>query len=198
MGRVPALLVRILAALERRNLGEAVLVGGDAAAFAYEAKAGVRLYELNRSAGAPLSLQLLVADSQARDAAFAALRAADKSFIARQIGNHGQIRLEVVNARGWTVDIHANAASAAMLAPEGPLAIRHFSIPVVSEAGRMARLTTVPPSLYSLWAFREVARADLDNTAKACREARARQVCRLIETHLRNWSEELGSRARDG
>jgi hypothetical protein len=198
VGRVPALLVRILAVLERRGLRDEVLVAGEAALFAYETAAGVRLCEPDHCAQTPLALQLLVAGSGAKDAAFAALRAADKSFIARQTGRDGQVRLHAANARGWTVDISEHAASAALLAPAGPLATHRFSVPVVAETGRMARLTTIPPTLYTVSALREAARADLDLSARKCCEARARQVGRLVEARLPAWSEGLGSRAREG
>lgn len=197
VGRVPAPLVRILAALERRGLRDEVLVAGEAALFAYETQAGVRFSEPDRCNQTPLSLQLLVSGSAAKDAAFAALRAADKSFIARQTGHDGCIRLQAANAKGWTVDIHANAVSAAMLAPAGPLATRRFSVPVVSETGRMARLTTVPPVLYIL-SLRQAVYANLDARVKTGCEARAHRVSRLVETRLPNWSEGLGSRVREG
>ncbi|MCY1282092.1 hypothetical protein D9M68_358940 [compost metagenome] len=182
VGHVPALLVRILAALERLGLHDDVLVAGEAALFAYETQAGVRLCEpaspASQDGPGRLSLQIWVASHAVRELAFTALRAADKSFIARHVHADG---LEAGNAQGWTVAIRDTTASAAVIASASPLAMSKFSIPVVSETGRMARLTTIPPCLYVACEISQAARNDLPPALRAWHDARAHAVLRLVE-----------------
>lgn len=194
VGNVPVLLERILAAMDRLSLHDEVLVAGDCALFAYAAQAGVRLYAPPTAGDmpVPLSLQLWAASDATKDLAFKALRAADKSFIARQVTAD---RLQATNAQGVTVEIRHDSLVAALVAPPGPRVLRKFSAAVVSATGRMVRMTAIPPVQYVLDAFHQAARADLAPTQTALYAWRARAMQRLVECHLPHWGEALGSRA---
>jgi len=195
VGSVPALLVRILSAMDRLGLRDEVLVAGDCALFAYAAQAGVRLCAPPDAGVVParLSLHLWAASDTAKDLAFKALRAADKSFIARQVTAD---RLQVTNSQGATVDIRHDRLVAALVAPPGPLVLRKFSAAVVAATGRMARMTAIPPTQYILDAFHQAARVDLTPAQSALYAWRARATQRLVECRLHHWDEALGSRAR--
>jgi hypothetical protein len=192
VGNVPTLLVRILAAMDRLNLRDEVLVAGDCALFAYAAQAGVRLCA-RATAGdvpAPLSVLLWAASDTAKDLAFKALRAADKSFIARRVTAD---RLQAINAQGVTVEIRHDRVAAALVAPPGPPVLRKFSATVVTATGRMARMTAIPPTQYILDAFHQAARVDLTPAQSALYAWRARVTQRLVECRLPRWDAALGT-----
>ncbi|BDB27328.1 hypothetical protein CTP10_R47330 [Cupriavidus sp. P-10] len=190
VGDVPALLERILSAMDRRRLHDQVVVAGDCALFAYAAQAGVRLCAPPNAGNvpAPLSLHLWAASESAKDLAFNALRAADKSFIVRQVTRD---RLEATNAQGVTVEIRHDTQIAALVAPPGPLGLRKFSTAVVTATGRMARMTAIPPTQYIMDAFHQAARMDLTPAQSALYAWRARATQRLVECSLPHWGEAM-------
>jgi len=195
VGNVPALLERILSAMDRCSLHDEVLVAGDCALFAYAAQAGVRMCAPPNACAVPLplSLHLWAASDSAKDLAFNALRAADKSFIAREVTAD---RLQATNAQGVTVDIRHDRLVAALVAPPGPLVLRKFSATVVTATGRMARMTAIPPTQYVLDAFHQAARVDLTPAQSALYAWRAHATQRLVACRLPHWDETLGTRTR--
>ncbi|RDK11479.1 hypothetical protein [Cupriavidus lacunae] len=195
VGNVPALLERILSAIDRLRLHDDVLVAGDCALFAYAAQAGVRMCAPPDAGDlpVPLSLHLWAASDSAKVLAFNALRAADKSFIAREVTAD---RLQATNAQGVTVCIRHDKLVAALVAAPGPLILRKFSAAVVTAAGRMARMTTIPPKQYILDVFDQAARVDLTPVQSALYTWRAHAAQQLVEYRLPNWDEALGTRPR--
>lgn len=195
VGNVPALLERILSAMDRCSLHDQVLVAGDCALFAYAAQAGVRLCAAPNAGDVPvpLSLGLWAASDAVKDLAFNALRAADKSFIARVVTAD---RLQATNAQGVTVEIRHDRLVAALVAPPGPLVLRKFSAAVVTATGRMARMMAIPPTQYISDAFHQAARRDLTPAQRALYAWRASATQRLVECRLPHWDEALGTRSR--
>lgn len=175
VGNAPALLIRALSAFNRQGLRDDVLVTGDCALFAYAAQACVRLPERDDLAEPRLSLQFVAADRAIAERAFAALRAADKSFVASQVTDE---RLKARNSEGNVVDIYVGW-HVGMFANSTPLGMRAFSVPVVSAVGRMARMTAVHPRWYVSNAF-----------DKCGHSQHSGMVLRLLDFRLREWREE--------
>lgn len=195
VGNVPPRLARILLAMDRLNLHDQVLVAGECALFAYAAQAGVRLCTPPCAGDlpAPLSLQLWAASDTAKDLAFNALHAADKSFIACQVTPD---RLQATNTQGDIVEIRHDRLVAALVPSHGALALRKFSAPVVTATGRMARMTAIPPTQFVVDSFDHAARADVTPTQSALHVWRAQAAQRLVQCRLPQWDEVLEGRAR--
>lgn len=182
VGNAPALLVRALAAFNRHGLRDDVLVAGDCALFAYAAQACVRLPERDALAEPRLTLQLIAADPTTGERAFAALCAADKSFVASQVTAE---RLKATNSAGSVVEIYGGW-HASMSANSSPCEMHAFSAPVVSATGRMARMTAVHPSWYASHAQCQSGHAQ-----------RAGIVRRLLDYRLREWREEPRNQTKE-
>lgn len=193
VGYAPALLVRILTSMERLELREDAMIAGECALFAYTAQAFVRPpARLADAAGCePLQLQILAAGERAKDRVFAALRVADKTFMASEIAED---RLQVINSRGASVEIVYGGLMQVLLKPDILTAMRRFSVPVVARSGRMARMNAISPSLYVMHADCSTLRSGVTVAEAREFERRSHAARSLVKNYLPDWNEGWTSR----
>lgn len=205
VGRAPAIVVRVLNALDQAGIGDQFVVIGTHALYAYEMAAGVRVAS---DATATRDLDLLF-DARKRLAFASALARMDASLIATLRKADPTFRImrgqlqTAVNDEAFEVDIIRRAAQDgdphpmrmseveddlwAVQVPDGERMASgpHFEQLVVAATGEMAMMRTLHPSAF-VRVKQSLARSTTRDVQKARKDALQAQVAQhLWDTYLR-------------
>lgn len=204
VGRAPRVVVDVLAALQSAGVAEHFTAVGTNALFAYETAAGVRLtpsimetrdFDLlwdNRK-----KLSLAVRSGPLADGMLALLRKVDPSFELRR----DQL-FTAINKQGYEVDIIRRLGPGSDLEPgqiapgaddfwavqarnsDWLLSAPKFSEVIVSENGRMARMSTVDPRAFALFKLWMASDKDRDPLKKSRDQLQAEAVIELVRQRM--------------